>query len=85
MIPPNRCGIKPVIFELAGRTFEIPIMYIDGRPKPGEYQESMLLEVIWPEMRSIWELKDRTEYNRIKREEHRIGWISSNPVSLRPS
>jgi hypothetical protein len=66
-------------FELAGRRFEIPIMYIDGRPKPGEHQESMLLEVIWPEMRSIWELKDRAEYDRIRKEEHRLGWILLEP------
>ena len=72
------------IFELAGRRFEIPIMYIDGRPKPGEYQESMLLEVIWPEVRSIWELKDRTEYNLIRKKEHRFGWILLHPASTRP-
>jgi hypothetical protein len=72
------------IFELAGRRFEIPLMYIDGRPEPGEHQESMLLEVIWPEMRSIWELDDRAEYERLRKEEHRIGWILLHSSAARP-
>ena len=73
------------LFEIAGRTFEIPIMYIDGRPKSGIKQDSMLLEVIWPEMRSTYELKDKTEYDRIRKEEHRLGWILLEPAAIRPS
>ncbi|KRT56446.1 hypothetical protein [endosymbiont of Ridgeia piscesae] len=73
------------IFEIAERTFEIPIMYIDGRPKPGIKQDSMLLEVIWPEMRSTYELKSREEYDKIWNEDHRIGWILIEPASMRPS
>lgn len=73
------------VFELGGRWFEIPIMYIDGRPKPGEHQESMLLEVVWPEMRSIWELETREEYDRVRTKERKIGWILLLPAERRPS
>lgn len=72
-------------FELAGRIFDIPLMYIDGRPKPGLHQESMLLEVIWPDMRSPYELADRAEYERVWKVEHRRGWILLHPASARPS
>lgn len=73
------------VVELAGRYFRVPLMYIDGRPVPGEHQESMLLEVIWPEMRSLWELKDRSEYEKIRKDEHRVGWILLHPEQSRPS
>jgi hypothetical protein len=62
------------LFELAGRRYEIPMMYIDGAPKPGEHQDSMLLEVIWPDMGSTNALPTRADYERI-RSERRIGWI----------
>lgn len=72
-------------FDLAGRIFEIPLMYIDGRPKPGLHQDSMLLEVIWPEMRSVHELADRAEYERVWKVEHRRGWILLHPAANKPS
>ena len=71
--------------ELAGRTFEIPLMYVDGALKPGVKQDSLLLEVVWPDMRSIYELKDKAEYERIWKEEKRRGWILLEPASMRPS
>lgn len=70
--------------ELAGRTFDIPIMFVDGWLKPGVAQDSLLLEVIWPEMRSTYELKDRAEYEKIWREERRRGSILIEPASIRP-
>ncbi len=73
------------IFEIAGRRFEIPLMYIDGWPEPGEQQESILLEVIWPEMTSIWELENRAEYDRVTKKERRIGWILLSDPSRKKS
>lgn len=72
------------IVELAGRTFEIPVMYFDTALDPGVKQDALLLEVIWPEMRSTYELKDKAEYDRIRKTEHRLGWILLHPSSARP-
>ena len=72
------------IVEIAGRTFEIPIMYFDTALDSGTKQDALLLEVIWPEMRSSYELKDKVEYDRIRKEEHRLGWINLHPASARP-
>lgn len=70
--------------ELAGRTFTVPLMYVDGALKPGVKQDSLLLEVIWPDMRSIYELKDKAEYEKVWKHEHRLGWILLEPATNRP-
>lgn len=71
---------------LDGQTFEIPKMYFDISPDdPGVDQRGILLEVFWPEMRSIYELNSRAEYERLWREEHRIGWIFIEPLAFRPA
>ncbi len=93
MVPPESHKVdesKPLraqtrTFELAGRTFVIPIMYIDGHPKPGVHQDDMLLKVIWPDMRAIYELNNRQEYLQVHRKERRIGWILLEPAAIRPS
>lgn len=93
MVPPESYKVdesKPLraqtrTFELAGRTFVIPIMYIDGNPKPGVHQDDMLLKVIWPDMRSIYELNNREEYLQVHGKERRIGWILLERAATRPS
>lgn len=72
------------VVEISGRTFEIPIMYFDTALDPGTKQDDLLLEVIWPEMRSSYELKDKAEYDRMRKEEHRLGWILLELASFRP-
>ena len=79
-------GSQVARVELGGRVFEIPLMYIDSRKEPGGvYRESILLEVIWPDMRSIYELKDKQEYERIWKHERRRGWILIHPAAEKPS
>ncbi len=92
LIPPESTKLdlkKPLreqtrTIEIAGRTFEIPIMYFDTRVGPGKKKDSILLEVIWPEMQSTYELGSKAEYDRIWRDEHRLGWILLHPASMRP-
>lgn len=72
--------------ELGNRVFHIPLMYVDSNPAPGNvYKDSILLEVIWPEMRSIHELQNRQEYEQIWKKEHRLGWILLEPLHARPT
>jgi hypothetical protein len=71
--------------EIAGRKFDIPIMYMNGHPEKGEHQESLLLGVIWPDMKSIYELQNRDEYKKVTFEEKRRGDILLEPVANRPS
>lgn len=71
--------------ELAGRRFEIPLMYFDTALAPGEHQDSMLLEVYWPDMKSKYDFKDRAEQKRAKMQEHRVGWILLEPAAGRTS
>ena len=72
--------------ELGHRAFDIPLMFIDSSPAPGNvYKDSILLEVIWPEMRSIHELNNRQEYDQIWKKEHRLGWIHVETASSKPS
>jgi hypothetical protein len=71
-------------FELAGRFFEIPIMYIDGFPKKGVAQQSMLFEVVLPLMNSRYELADREAYEKV-RTDRRISWILIEPSDRRIS
>ena len=92
-IPPEHMKVdesKPLreqarVIEFAGRMFEIPIMYLDTPLDKGVKQDGLLLEVIWPDMRSIYELKDRAEYERIWRVEKRRGWILLEPAAVRPT
>lgn len=72
--------------ELGHRAFNIPLMFIDSSPAPDNvYKDSILLEVIWPEMRSIHELNNRQEYEQIWKKEHRLGWILLEPFQARPT
>lgn len=72
--------------ELDGRVFNIPQMYIESKmPLSGVFKDSILLEVIWPEMGSIYELKDRAEYDEVTKKERRLGWILLEPSRIRPS
>jgi hypothetical protein len=72
--------------ELGHRAFNIPLMFIDSSPAPDNvYKDSILLEVIWPEMRSIHELNNRQEYEQIWKKEHRLGWLLLELASARPS
>lgn len=76
---------QTILFEVAGRTFKIPQMYVDSnKPENGIYKDSILLEVIWPEMGSIYELENRAEYERIWKHERRIGWILLEAEAARP-
>jgi len=76
---------QTVRVELGNRVFNIPLMYINSRKAPtGVYKDSIILEVIWPDMRSIYELKDKQEYERIWRQEGRRGWILIHSASERP-
>lgn len=92
-IPPEHMKVderKPLreqtrTIEFAGRMFKIPIMYLDTPLDKGVKQNGLLLEVIWPEMRSIYELKDRAEYERIWKVEKRRGWILLEPAAVRPT
>ncbi len=90
--PPEMSKVDPAkslegqtrTLELAGRTFDVPIMYIDSRPDPGVHQTGLLLKVIWPEMRSLFHIHDRAEYQRIV-EERTFGSILIEPAAARPS
>ncbi len=71
--------------EIAGRVFDIPIIYFDIKPsKKGEHQDDILLEVIWPEMQSIYHLPDREAYKEMF-ENKKLGWILISPASKKPS
>jgi len=61
--------------EIAGKHLRIPLMYFNSRPDPGLRQDALLLRVIWPDMRALHELKDRAEYERIWKQERRLGNI----------
>jgi len=77
---------QTAIAQIGGRKFQIPLMYIENKkPLNGVFKEDILLEVVWPEIKSIYELKDRAEYDRITRKEHKRGWILMESASLRPS
>lgn len=69
--------------ELAGMTFDVPLIYIDARLDPGLQQKGLLLEVIWPEMTTIYELSNKEEYEKVWRDERKLGWIMLEPQSVR--
>ncbi len=83
LLPPQSYWVrvdKPLreqvrIVEIAGIRLQIPKIYIDSQPDPGENQSGILLEVIWPDMQSIYDLKNKKEYEQVWKRERKLGWI----------
>jgi hypothetical protein len=83
LIPPESVYVdhsKPLrqqtrIVEIDGKRYKIPLMYFDTKLRRGVKQESILLEVVWPEMTSTQEIRTKQEYDRIWKQERRVGWI----------
>src|SRR5690348_9887125 len=59
---------------LGGRTFQIPLKYIEVLNMRDAEQPGLLLKVIWPDMTSLFDLNNRQEYEQL-RHAHRIGNI----------
>jgi hypothetical protein len=79
---------KPVdaqtrLIEIGGRTFKIPLKYIEVLDDRGTHQRGVLLKVIWPDMKSLFDLKDRQEYDQLWAE-HRFGNINLSAASSHP-
>src|SRR5689334_3874455 len=62
--------------EIGGRSFKIPLIYIQSKkPLAGGFKNDILLNVIWPDMKSIYDLRNRAEYDRVSLKDHLTGDI----------
>jgi hypothetical protein len=73
MDQPLRSQVRTV--SIAGVRMAIPQMYIESKLSLKEERDSILLKVIWPEMKSVLELKNREEYEKMWRVERKSGQI----------
>lgn len=70
--------------EVGGRTFKIPLKYVEVLDKRGTHQNGLLLKVIWPDIQSFPDINSKDEYDRVWNE-RRFGNINLSPASGHPS
>jgi hypothetical protein len=69
---------------MGGRTFDIPIMYVDSQFDDGLEQSGLNFRIILPDFTSIHDFKDRAEYESA-RKAHRFAYLSIRPSTARAS
>lgn len=93
LIPPEYSKVdmdKPLrgqtrIVEVAGRTFEIPLMYVDARLDRGKVQKDGILFVyMLPDFKSKLEFRSREEYDKAF-QGGGFGQTLIQPEAIRPS
>jgi hypothetical protein len=72
------------IVSIAGRRFNVPLIYVDAALDPGEEQDGLLLIYVLPSYKSRADFANRQEYEQARQAGH-FGHMLIEPEAVRPS